>query len=190
MERSFRALKNREGREAYLEAEIVNGLARQIKIIRQQRGWSQEYLASLMGTTQNTICRLEDPSYGKYTLSTLLGLAKIFDVALFTRFMPFSKFMHLTWNTKSDQFEADSYEDEVDYVGFYSESAFKKYVVEEETATANSCYATQNLLLESSKNKILDNVVLSKWYSTLYHSKIFEISNDNKIVDEGQKIGR
>ena len=40
---------------------------------------------------QNAISRLENPSYGKATLTTLKRLAAAFDVALIVRFVPFGQ---------------------------------------------------------------------------------------------------
>lgn len=128
MEKSFLALKSRKAREAYVEAELVNGLAHQIRIIRQQRGWTQKQLALQLGTTQTTISRLEDPSYGRYTMRTLLALGKIFDVAFIVRYMPFSTFMPLTWDTRPQNFEAVSYEEEASTVQFFTESKSGAYV--------------------------------------------------------------
>ena len=139
MEKSFLALKNHKAREAYVEAELVNGLAHQIRIIRQQRGWTQKQLASKLGTTPSTISRLEDPSYGRYTIQTLLALGRVFDVAFFVRYMPFSKFMPATWDTRPENFKAATYEDEASSVQFFTEtksrSFFKPVIVD--TVTVN-----------------------------------------------------
>lgn len=129
MEKSFLALKSRKAREAYVEAELVNGLAHQIRIIRQQRGWTQKQLASLLGTTQTTISRLEDPSYGRYTIRTLLALGRVFDVAFFVRYMPFSKFMYATWDTRPENFEAVAYENEVSSIQFFTETKNGAYEI-------------------------------------------------------------
>jgi hypothetical protein len=40
---------------------------------------------------QNAVSRLESPNYGKATLTTLRRIAKVFDVALMVRFVPFSQ---------------------------------------------------------------------------------------------------
>ena len=40
---------------------------------------------------QNMIYRLENPSYGRATISTLKRIAAVFDVALVVRFVPFSQ---------------------------------------------------------------------------------------------------
>ena len=136
MEKSFLALNNRKAREAYVEAELINGLAHQIRIIRQQRGWTQKELASKLDTTRSTISRLEDPSYGRYTIRTLLALGRVFDVAFFVRYMPFSKFMPSTWDTRPDNFEALAYEDEVSSIQFFVENNSGTYATELVSSTA------------------------------------------------------
>lgn len=122
MEKSFLSLKQPGAKEAYVEAELVNGLAHQIRILREQRGWTQKELAKRVNTSQNTISRLEDPSYGRYTFRTLLGLSKAFGVALFVRYLPFSKFMEATWDTGHERFEAASYEEELSSIQFFAEN--------------------------------------------------------------------
>jgi len=44
--------------------------------------------------TQNAISRLENPYYGKATLTTLKRIAAIFDVALIVQFVPFSQLVN------------------------------------------------------------------------------------------------
>ena len=83
MEKTFLRMKSRaSARHAYVEAEVITGLAHQIRAIRMQRGWSQGDLAKLLGTTQTAVSRLEDPSYGRYSLKTLMDLAKVFDAGM------------------------------------------------------------------------------------------------------------
>ena len=57
-----------------------------------------------------------------------MALGRIFDVALFVRYLPFSKFLHATWDTAPDNFEAVSYDDEVDSVQFFEEALPGNYV--------------------------------------------------------------
>lgn len=146
MEKSFLALKNRKAREAYVEAELVNGLAHQIRIIRQQRGWTQKELALKLDTTPSTISRLENPSYGRYTIRTLLALGSVFNVAFFVRYMPFSKFMPSTWDTRPDNFEAIAYEDEVSSIQFFSENKNGTYVSKVISEPVVSDYTMQYML--------------------------------------------
>lgn len=161
MEKSFLALKNRKARDAYVEAELVNGLAHQIRIIRQQRGWSQKELAKRVGTTQTTISRLEDPSYGKYSIRTLLALGKVFDVALFVRYMQFSQFMPATWDTRPDHFRANAFEEEVASIQFYTHSKSHAYT-EQIAGTSGEGNQTWEVIKGNPESILTDsNVVKS-----------------------------
>jgi transcriptional regulator with XRE-family HTH domain len=77
-------------REAFVAENISTGIAFQIRALRKKEVWSQEELGNRSGKPQNVISRLENPDYGKFTISTLLDIASAFDVALMVRFVPFS----------------------------------------------------------------------------------------------------
>lgn len=79
-----------EHREGYLEASVEQGIAWQIRVNREARNLTQGQLAERMGKQQSAISRLEDVSYGAYSLETLLELANAFDCALQVRFVSFS----------------------------------------------------------------------------------------------------
>lgn len=128
MEKSFRRLSNREARNAFVDAELINGLAHQIRVLRQQRGWTQHDLAVKLGTSQTAVSRLEDPSYGRYSVKSLLALGGALDVALYVRFLPFSQFIAETWDTSEERFKADSYEEECSVVQFFAEFKNQAYV--------------------------------------------------------------
>lgn len=83
--------KDREYREAYMEAAVEQGVAWQIRINRQKRGLSQKSLASAIGTQQSAVSRLEDPEYGGHSLETLMQIAKAFDCALAVKFVSYSQ---------------------------------------------------------------------------------------------------
>ena len=75
---------------------IVVGItiAWQIRAMRESRGWTQEHLGDLMQTTASAIARLESPSGAmRTTVSTLLKLSTVFDVALIVRFSDWKKWM-------------------------------------------------------------------------------------------------
>lgn len=119
MEKSFLRLSKPEARAAYVQSELSHGLAAQIRVLRTTKKWSQAELAAKLGTSQNAVCRLENPQYGRYSLKTLLALSKVFDVGLITRFVPFSKLMAVTWDTTQEALNVESYEEEAPRVVFY-----------------------------------------------------------------------
>jgi transcriptional regulator with XRE-family HTH domain len=57
-------------------------IAAQIKILREQREWSQQQLADRIGTKQAGISRLENVNHTSWKVHTLTRLARAFDVRL------------------------------------------------------------------------------------------------------------
>src|SRR5262245_61601398 len=85
--------RKRSYRHAYLDEHVRRGIAYQIRAIRDQRGWNQGEFSKRLGKPQSVVSRLEDPSYGKVTIQTLLEIADVFDVALQVRFINYSSFI-------------------------------------------------------------------------------------------------
>src|SRR4051794_60727 len=84
-------LSDRKFREAFVSSRIGQTLATQIRVMRQRSNLTQSELAQRLGTSQNAIYRLENPLYGKHSVSTLKKVADFFDVGLIVRFAPFSE---------------------------------------------------------------------------------------------------
>ena len=87
-------LKDPAYRHAFTQAHATDTVAFQLKRMREARGWTQGQLAvEAFGDVklQSMVSRLENPDYGKYSVSTLVNLAKVFDVGLVVRFAPFSE---------------------------------------------------------------------------------------------------
>ena len=118
MEKSFHRLTKPSARHAFIEAEAVTAIAHQIRIVRQQRGWTQRELAKRLNTTQAAVSRLEDPNYGRLNVKTLVELAKVFDVALQVRFISLVTQFRKTWTVKREQLEVEAFEEESMRVGF------------------------------------------------------------------------
>jgi transcriptional regulator with XRE-family HTH domain len=73
---------------------VQQGLAFQIKELRISRGLTQAQLAKALGVkSQSAVARLESPGYGRLTVSTLLKIAALFDIAFVTKFVPYSRFL-------------------------------------------------------------------------------------------------
>lgn len=105
-------VKDEEYRHEFVSEHVAVGLAFQINLIRQARGWTQEELAERCDMAQESISRLEDPNYGRYSLKTLKRLAKAFDVALLVRFVSFGDLGEWTVNLTSQKLTPPSYEEE------------------------------------------------------------------------------
>ena len=104
--------ENKEYREAFVEENIRNGIAFQIRALRKRHQLSQEQLGQRAGMAQNVISRLEDPEYGKFTINTLLTLATAFDVALIVKFVPFSELFRSLKNLSPEVLAASSFAEE------------------------------------------------------------------------------
>ncbi len=106
-------LRNKEYRDSYVENAITVGLPFQIRALREDRGWTQEQLADRMDKTQTLVSRLENGSYGRFSLTTLRELASAFDVALLVKFVPFSKFIEEVEDRSPKGLAAQSFEAEL-----------------------------------------------------------------------------
>jgi transcriptional regulator with XRE-family HTH domain len=88
-----RIRRGKDARAKLVESNLDKGIAFQIRATRDKHEWSQADLARAIGMSQNNISRLENPDYGKYTLSSLKRIAEALDVALVVRFVPFSQYV-------------------------------------------------------------------------------------------------
>jgi transcriptional regulator with XRE-family HTH domain len=72
--------------------------------MRSLRGdMSQEKAMEKLGMNQNAISRLENPYYGKATLTTLKRIAAAYDVGLLVEFVPFSRLVnHISGTPSTD----------------------------------------------------------------------------------------
>lgn len=107
-------LRDKEYRDAYVEEKVTTSLPFQIRALREQREWSQAELGNHADMRQNAISRLEDAENGTPSISTLLRLARAFDVALLVKFVPFSKLLDEFKDLSSDALEVPSFEKEME----------------------------------------------------------------------------
>lgn len=97
IEQLWRRFQDRESRHNWASSHLSTNLAAQIFSLREARGWTQTELAEAAGMAQSRISLLEDPSYEKFSLTTLKRLATAFDVVFVGRFVTFSEM--LAWST-------------------------------------------------------------------------------------------
>lgn len=76
-------------RHTYAESFLDSFIATQIKVLREQRQLTQTALAELASMRQSQISKLEDVNNSSWKISTLMKLARAFDVALIVRFENF-----------------------------------------------------------------------------------------------------
>jgi transcriptional regulator with XRE-family HTH domain len=98
-----RLRRSREARARFLDSNLSKELAFQLRSLREKKSWSQPELAKMTDTSQNAISRLENPNYGKATLTTLKKLAAVYDVGLVVRFVPFSQLVN--WESRTEYLE-------------------------------------------------------------------------------------
>jgi transcriptional regulator with XRE-family HTH domain len=109
-------LKDPTYRHAIVAAQIGNGIALQIRSMRKAEGWDQAELATkALGKPelQSMISRYENPDYRKYSMSTLLDLAKAFDVGLEVRFVPFSRIIQRDRESGQEKLTVESFQEEL-----------------------------------------------------------------------------
>ena len=92
-ERLIEALTgSREYGEAFWEENITTGIAFQVREMRASRGWTQQELGVRAGNmAQERIHHIENPDYGRLSVTTLKRLASAFHVALEVRFISYSE---------------------------------------------------------------------------------------------------
>jgi transcriptional regulator with XRE-family HTH domain len=92
----LKELRSRDYRRAFVESHARESIAYQLRQMRKRKEWTGKDVAAALGNEklQPMISRYENPDYGKYTVSTLLQLADVFDVGLLVRFAPFSELVH------------------------------------------------------------------------------------------------
>jgi transcriptional regulator with XRE-family HTH domain len=84
-----RNFRNAEYAYAYTDGFLNSRIATQIKVIREQRGWTQQILATEAGMMQARISVLENVNYSAWSISTLRRIARALGVRLNVSFEEF-----------------------------------------------------------------------------------------------------
>ena len=87
-------LKDKLYRDSFVAARARRFLAHQVRAIRG--AMSQSEFGKLIDKPQSVVSRLEDPSYGKMTINSLLDIAAKVDRALVVQFVDWKQFLKIT----------------------------------------------------------------------------------------------
>ena len=69
-------MKDPEFRSEYYLLCLAKKITKTIKDEREKQGLSQEELAKKLGTKQSRVSQMEDPTYGKFSLKSLVRVAE------------------------------------------------------------------------------------------------------------------
>jgi transcriptional regulator with XRE-family HTH domain len=105
-------LKNKEYRDSFVAEYIFSRIPLKIRAMRDRRKMSQQQLGEAAGVKQEWISKLEDPSYGKLTIKTLLKIAAAFDCGLSIDFVPFSQILNGATRLAPSSFDVPSFDED------------------------------------------------------------------------------
>jgi len=86
-----KAFRNKEYRHAYVDEFLNVSIATQIKVLREQRNWTQAELGNRVDPPmkQTRISIMENVNYSSFSINTLRKLAEAFDLTLRVSFESF-----------------------------------------------------------------------------------------------------
>jgi transcriptional regulator with XRE-family HTH domain len=108
--------KHKDYRDAFVAEQIFSRLPLKIRHIREDQELTQRQLGKLAKIAQTWVSKLEDPNYGKLTISTLLKLASAFDVGLHIDFVPFSRVLDGALQLLPASFSVPKFEDDKGFI--------------------------------------------------------------------------
>ena len=114
-ERLRENLRDREYRHGYADEALDLFLASQIRVLREQRGLSQDALAELIGTKQSGISRLESANYSSWTIKILKRIAEAFDLRLKVSFEPFGTLWQEVLTRNQEHLQRPNFEEDVEF---------------------------------------------------------------------------
>ena len=114
--------KDKDYRHGYVDEFLNAFIATQIKVLREQRNWTQHQLAEEAGMKQQRICVMENVNYSSWSINTLRRLAEAFDLTLNVSFEDFGKRL-----ADMDRFSRESLE----RFSFAEDPAFAEQPIEE-----------------------------------------------------------
>ncbi len=106
--------RDKEYRHAYVDEFLNVSIATQIKVLREQRKWTQTELAELVAPPmkQTRISIMENVNYSSWSINTLRKLAEAFDLTLRVSFEGFGERLKDIERIKREALERPSFEDD------------------------------------------------------------------------------
>lgn len=123
-------LKDKETRVIYDDDLLNTYVATQIKVLREQRGWTQQQLAEQAGMKQERISVMEDVNYAAWTAKVLKRLAEAFDVRLTIKFEEFNTYLKDFQDIKRKSLEKLSFENDSAFVDKTEQSQTDSNVID------------------------------------------------------------
>lgn len=106
------SFQNKEYRHGYVDEFLNTSIATQIKVLREQRGWSQKELADHAGMLQPRISVMENVNYSSWSIKILREIAEAFDLTLCVSFESFGKRVDDIEKFSRKALERNSFEDD------------------------------------------------------------------------------
>jgi transcriptional regulator with XRE-family HTH domain len=111
-DRMRQSFPNKDYRHTYANGLVDSKLATQLKVLREQRGWTQAQLAEKCGMQQARISVLEDVNYASWSISTLRRIGKAFDLWLDVEWKEFGELPRTWQNMSRETLERESFDDD------------------------------------------------------------------------------
>jgi hypothetical protein len=115
-------LRDKLYRDSFIAARCRRFLAHQVRALRGEM--SQAEFGKLLDKPQSVVSRLEDPSYGKMTLNSLLEVAAKTDRALLVQFVDWKVLLKMVAD-ESDESSAPAPYSQIDIQSFVQAEAIK-----------------------------------------------------------------
>jgi transcriptional regulator with XRE-family HTH domain len=104
--------RNQEYRESYADEFLNTYVANQIRVVREQRGMTQQQLAEAIGTQQAGISRIENVNYSGWNIRTLKKIARALSCRLHISFETYGSLLEAGANFRRESLLRPSFEDD------------------------------------------------------------------------------
>jgi len=171
---------NEEYRHAYAEDFLNTSIATQIRVLREQRGLTQDDLAKQIGTKQAGISRLENVNHSAWKTDTLHKIARAFDVRVRVTFETFGSLVD----------EAEKFgRKELERPSFHDDPAFHEREAASAQVQTTMAPANNSLLTGPFGRGTTNQPAIFGGSTTIAPSgnNIAVISGDNRVLVSAQK---